>query len=315
MDYFKRLGDWIKNLYKNFYFIIILIVGLGLGFVNNTWLNDKTVGFLAEGILASGVFTTALKTFQFTEIFKEELSKVIISNTFLEILNEKRLEELWTDCSKIISQRRFPEISDDLFKFVRQNYLMVGLEYYYSEIQMTIALSYFDEANNLILSEETTMMKIKAVNKNHIVYKFGSTIDKAFNLKAEDAYRLVEFSVNGEPRPFNPLLVESTDKKKWEVRQEVPLNGALEYTIVRREKRVESMKTNSDFLTFKIGRLTKKWHFNVENSTKFALDYVTFGTMGDFVDDVESLKLHGYDLSKVSNSFILYGQGFSILLK
>ncbi|MFZ6010565.1 MAG: hypothetical protein ACOYXT_09470 [Bacteroidota bacterium] len=309
----KSVLNWIINLYKNYYFLILLIVGLGLVYMNS-FVNNTSLAYVANAILTSGVFTAALKSFQYTEIFKQELGKVISNNEFLENLKEKRLVELWNDCTLVLCERRFPEISHDLFKFVRDNYLTRGLDYYYPEIQLTIELDYFKGNKMFIVSKETSLIKIKSMSKDPITYRFGSMIDKMSDLGIDEHYRLEELYVNNERQLIKPVP-EPVEGNKLKVLVELPLNGETEYKIMKIETRVESLKTNSDFLSFKISRLTRKMHFNVKNRTSLRLDYVPFGTIGEFSDDKEAAKLHGYDISKVSTGFVMIGQGFVLLLK
>jgi hypothetical protein len=310
----KSLANWIINLYKNFYFIIFLIIGLVLVFINSIIIHSPTLENIATAILTSGVFTVALKSFQYTEIFKQELGKVISSNDFLENFKEKRLIQIWNDCTLILCERRFPEISHELFEYVRDNYLTKGLDYYYPDIQLTIELDYYNSNSSIIISRETSVIKIKAMSAEVIKYKFGSIIDKMPDVPDAQCYRLEEFSVDGQSLQLKPEIKEFDDSKLI-VDQEVPLSGKLEYTILKAESRIESLKTNSDILSFKIGRLTRRWRFNVKNNTKLKLEYLPIGTVREFVDDNEALKLHGYNVSKVSNGFVMLGQGFGLLLK
>ena len=315
MKYINLFFDWIKNFYKNFYFIALFLLGVLLVYLNS-FFKDETLELVAKAILTSGVFTTALKSFQFTGIFKEELGKVISSNEFLNNLKEDRLLKVWNSTTEIICERRFPEISDKLFEFVRDNYLTKGLDYYYPDIQLTIELDYYKNDEKYVLSKESSVIKLKAEDKNSISYKFGGTFDKVSGLNVDEHYKLKELSINGKAYAIQPEIIEhDTDKHKYQVYEEIPLSGSLEYKIIKVETRVEALKTNSDFLSYKIGRLTEKMQFNVKNNTKLRLEYVPFGTISEFETDSETKKLHGYDISKRCTEFVMIGQGFVILLK
>ena len=78
----KGIRTWIyKNLFWLLIIFSILILWISSGITNQWWNNilEKT----GIAILSSGVFASVLKSIQFTGIFKDELSKVMLETDFI----------------------------------------------------------------------------------------------------------------------------------------------------------------------------------------------------------------------------------------
>lgn len=87
-------------------------------------------------LLTSGIFTSLLKTIQYLDIIKEELSKIIYDVDYLKTRND--IDNLWKKINRVVFGERFAEISEAIQKDIKRVYLPNNLERYYKNYRFDI---------------------------------------------------------------------------------------------------------------------------------------------------------------------------------
>lgn len=101
MDIKEIWESIISGVKKSFALIVLLLGVIALSysiwgtFVDSRW--KELWGSIGKLSIASGLFTFLVKSFQFSGIFKSELTKIIFEPRFLA--NRKDLSEFWEKVS------------------------------------------------------------------------------------------------------------------------------------------------------------------------------------------------------------------------
>lgn len=170
--YFK---PFYKNIPKGIYKYLPLFL-LGISFLlysisKHNWLSDEinlSLNKAAFAIFSSGVFAVVLKSIQFTGIFKEEISSVMLTPKFVE--NRKDLHVLWGNISKALYRQKFPLISEAIQKRILETYFPTKQEYYFKKFNTTINISEISSDFVIKYTQIDDIIIIPEKGKENITY-------------------------------------------------------------------------------------------------------------------------------------------------
>ena len=226
-----------NTLQKNMFWIVVCSGG-GLLFLGSEYkdLFFGTPATLAgQAILASGAFSVILKSWQYTDVFKEELEKVVYSEKFLSVRNN--LDELWSKVSTAIYKKKFPKLTDHLHGTIMKEYLPIKQEFYYDDYRFSAKIGWFDRDNLMLDSVEQTKVNIIPSSSDEtITYKFANIAVKGDGNK-ETKHELLKLKINDKTYEPEVLIIEDcTDEQGilcTKSHFEVELKGSEVYKVER----------------------------------------------------------------------------------
>jgi len=153
----KEKYEWIKNntfwialsvgffLMTVHYTFMLMVHFFTIDITNGSFvfkllLSDfsKTLGNI---FLSGGIFAAKLKSLQFTNIFKEEIQKVMEDEETLQ--NRVDLSQFWGKVTRALYKSKYPEISAKIESYIASKYLPKEneLSFYYANAHDVIDIS------------------------------------------------------------------------------------------------------------------------------------------------------------------------------
>lgn len=186
------------------------------------------------------------KSYQFNNIFKDELRKVVYSDEHLD--KRADLDDIWEKVSEAICRRKFSNISKKLQKNIKTYYLPINQDFYFKDYNYDIDISYVEGQADFINLKETTESEIISHDKEKQVYEFNSHIPKEKGDDAATKYVLEEVFINGNKidieKDKNASFELEDNKDHIKVKFSYILKGSLTYTIKKVENKTYSIKEN-----------------------------------------------------------------------
>ncbi|GAA4464058.1 hypothetical protein GCM10023093_13670 [Nemorincola caseinilytica] len=268
---------------------IVLIIGFvflvlgNLHWIKSTRINDLVIK-LGELGLGAGIFTFMMKSFQYTNVFKEELIKVISTTQYLA--NRKDLSDYWAKVSRVLFEDKFPDISHRLLEDIRKFYLPTNSIMYYEGTEHTIEILLDNELTGECRLKRK--FKLKAIpehsNCEHF-YTFGISIPAAYIGAATFATKVY---VNGQIK-LETALRQKEDfvAKDGNFGKEfsVELFGEQEYDI-KREEEVSYNIYNDNILFFQSNKILKGLTVNLHYpKDKLTIEFKKCGTLAKYNSD------------------------------
>ncbi|MCB4798695.1 hypothetical protein [Neotamlana laminarinivorans] len=273
----KDTRDWI---YKNLFWILIIVSILILWLsssITNVWWNSilEKAGI---AILSSGVFASVLKSIQFTGIFKDEVSKVMLETDFIK--NRRDLPELWSKISKIIYDRKFKKISKDLEQIILDNYFPTNSKYYYKDYFVTINIEKIDKDFNIFYTQTCTYDVIVAKNEDDITLTLETTITQQDDVESSSIINELEyFKVNGNEQKTKEDP-ETVDDKNFS-RYFMDIKGKGPHKVESKYKRRYSLK-NENYKLFRLNHFTKNMDVAISYPKNVCVSFFNIGLIKKF---------------------------------
>ena len=214
-------------------------------------------------ILSSGVFAAALKSRQFSGLFKEELEKIILGSEFIK--NRKDLPDLWKAISKSIYREKFPHISEELERIVLEHYFPTDHDFYYKDFHVDIQITEITDDFIIKYVQTSRYTVIMSDDKTDSVLIQESEIDQESETQVVN--QLDFFTINGVKQELDED--ESTKSDPTKTKYVIPILGCNRY------------KIHSQY--------TREYSLSGENYKKFTMNYITDGmiVVVDFPEDVK----------------------------
>jgi len=279
--------DKSKEIFIKILPIILLVIGL-LFLVLSIFVLEKDstkstlLKELGSAMLIGGLFSFLLKTIQYYNILKEELSNLIFENKFLLI--RKDLEELWRKISSAMYIDKFPELSDELNEVILLKFFPIK-NYYYNNYILNVEVNWYDRADSILETTEQLIMEIiPSPQANKIPYNY-----EIYGVKRD--YPIVEiekFEVNGE-NLYESISTKEEDFEERGIKHtrhnyQIELKGENKYKILRVIKR--RIPLNIDpYTKYEAKNLIRGAKVKViVNPDDINVKFLSIGTTEDFVN-------------------------------
>jgi hypothetical protein len=285
----------------------------------------KILELLATVLLSGGVFQVLLKSMQYSNVFRSELSEVMaeigivnqkdmLSNVMYEpevLSNRKDLEEIWKKVSKLVYHNNFPEISDLIAGRVLSEYFPKDDNFYYDKFEEEMQISALPDGKHI---EVRSILKfiIKAMDSSQEVnWNYGNEFRKD---PADEVARfeLEELRINRVSKltDFPNAIRDIEDGKKLRLDLSLKLEHSKEYEVRLVEKKVYDPAIDGikDFTSRRfINNLTLNVTYPGESLEVFHSPVGT-GTKG-------TLEQTDNSLSYFYNDLIFPHQGYRLVLR
>lgn len=208
----------------------------------------KSIG---ASLIGSGVFTTIIKSSQYTEVFSNIIGEIIWSNKYIEKREDKK--EIWSRISRLIYKEKFPLISDEIESIITSEYFPTTHQFYIEDYDFIVNIE--NENEHFWKQIETLNVLLKPTNINTpIIYNLVSSIDlpNDENIDDKTAYVIKSVSVNGIDYPLekNPEPIKERNYFKYQVLLKLEKQQQYKITVVR--EKIICKKTNPDKKIFVI---------------------------------------------------------------
>lgn len=262
-------------------------------------------------ILSSGVFAATLKAFQFSGVFREELISIIYNVDHLE--QRKDIEDIWKAVSKIIYQKKFPDISDAIHRTILSTYFPTNINFYYDSIKQDVKYQLVPGKEGFLDQKDFLKINVKAVDKskftiNYAVEQFRSKTDTD-----DTSFALKDLTINrkNETTKYQKLATENTQSEigLLSTKFEIELEGSETYSIIVRSAKRFSIDydSNKEFVSSKF---VAQFDLTVEHPESIEPMFFALGTAKAFSEE-------GSDEATLRRSYkhlIFPQQGYKLLL-
>ena len=263
---YYRLSANLEEFVKKYIIWLLIFVGLSLFIIGqfNVFGLHKGASELLKGlgntILASGIFSAVLKSFQFLGIFEEEIVKILRSPSNIEHVKAEfskllytedglryvEIQPIWRELTRQIYENKFPKISDEISAIIVKQYLPVQHLYYYEDFRTSISVRLIsDDYLDITETSEFIIVPSEPSQKVSHVYKAGATIESD---KSElSFFKLKSLVVDGEEYRDSQILqsTEYSEKDRQMLGYSLDLLGSESYNVKREFKKRYPLKGNS----------------------------------------------------------------------
>jgi hypothetical protein len=268
----------------------------------------ETIGI---AILVGGVFDVVLKSVAYTDIFRDELTKIIYDTPFLA--TRKDIVEVWKKVSRVLYLSRFPQISDQIENRILDTYFPAGVNFHYEGFSQSLDIQFQDPTLKYIVVTETVEFSVKPVGKDEeVVLSYQSLISKIPSCVVTN-YELIGLDINNVDRKedFPPDCEPNDDQGKiYKVMLSIRLRGEEEYKVVMRHEKIYSPDIDNTKV-FSATRFMNSLELFVTYPKELDIKFYPMGTPGDYRD------LPGNSQTVIRKKFddlIFPNQGYRLLM-
>lgn len=312
----KLLKD-LYHEYQKHIFSYSLLLGVFMLLVGYSgWIPSGTIvevlKVVGSVIISSGVFSAIVRSSQFTDIYKDELKKIIYCDEHLK--ERKDIHDLWHKTSRQLYQDKFPELSNKISNALKK-YFPIDQEHYYEDYHYRIDISFAKDNPSFITLTEREEYTIVASGQ-HKEIEYNSYC--SFNTTQKDNdisdYELVSFLVNDKlDMPSEKELVKKVDNKngKITVKHKRVFVGENKYKISKEEVKTYSLDIENT------KSHTANWLFNgykmeVTYPKDLKLEFYEKGTHGYFKKEKRNINGVNFLTAKY-DGLILPKQGVRLI--
>lgn len=295
-----------------------------IGFVDYIKLDQyiKEISKWGSATLLSGVIVGFMTTYaQFRGLFKNELEDVIYKYEFLR--KRRDIAEIWESVSKVLFDSKFPEISNDLLKIIKEKYLPIEHISYCRDSDTMITISWDNKEQKLIRVIQEESFEIITFSDNEFSFSGLFTVDvnPTFSDIEENRFEelnnlidcnivINECKVNDVDYPFSERKYLKDSVLSCNLN--IILRGSECYRVKRRMTKVYNI--NHDYnIGFRAKTVLNNSRVRVFNEIfeDIELTFISRGTLNDF----KELKKRDNYLEYEYKGLILQKQGYIIILK
>lgn len=298
-----------KKIFENLTWILllfslVLIIFSLLNISKNSQINEVLFK-IAYAMLTSGIFTAILKSLQFTGIFKEEITKVMTSKSFLE--NRNDLPILWKDISKSLYNRKFPKIGTLLEDKILENYFPTNSKFYYEDYTVSINITEINDNFEISYTQICDYSVILDNIADSVILEIESKISDDDDPNSSIKNELDYFLVNGVNVEMKEDVSTIKDAKKTLYKHE--LSGAKVFKIKSKYSRKYPLK-NENFKLFRMKYITYGMYVSVKFPENVRVSFFSIGLVKGFSNINEDFTQHICRILR--NDIILPHQGFGL---
>lgn len=251
-----------------------------------------------------GFLTNIAQTFG---IFRKAIEDAFVSNDFLE--KRKDISTIWRNASKILFNKKFPDISDNLLTLIEEHYICKKEHSYYNDFHITTDVKWADEKKETINVEHITTFELVTEKKGRIKLPLSAWMKKSnkpisceltCNINGKDMrlqYKDKEDKNTGETvRTYFLKLKNQEARNKYQV-------------IIHR---YISQVIKDDFdLSFRAAYIVKDMTIRLNLPEDLSAKFICRGTVNDFtcIKDDQTTKEYLY------KGLVLQRQGYTFALQ
>lgn len=257
-------------------------------------------------VLSSGVFSAVLKSLQFTGLFREEISRIMIGTEFIK--NRTDLPELWKEISKILYNKKFPGISEYLENRILNSYFPKNETFYYEDYNVCIKISEINENFEITYEQESEYYVVLDNELDEAELMIESEISDNSDNSLTIVNKLRYFRVDGEDWSLEED--ESTKSNPKKTLYRIVLNkGKKRYKIHSCYDRKYSLK-DENYKLFRMKHITKGMMVLVDYPEDVSVSFFNIGLIKGFDSYGQSIKNRMCKVHK--DDIILPQQGFGM---
>ncbi len=281
---------------------------------------SKTIGTL---LLSGGVFAAILKSFQYINIFKQEIQQVIESKEFLE--NRKDLPEIWAKATSALYKSKYPDISEKIATHIREKFLPNSIPFYYSHSHDIIDISLDEDGYVTIKKTHTYRLKVFSDERIEHTWKMGFTKKDDSDIKTKS--RRIEMTIRDQG---GNLLIKSNNDIEDKVNTHLSigkvhniseglnhrttethnLSGSKEYLIKRVVEFCYDLETDPEGFSSINDRYLDDFTLEVRCSANLEVKFIAVGT-----ENFENIRDESKCFIKKHNGLFFPQQGYRLVIK
>ncbi len=259
--------------------IILLLLSFAV-FIHKDWVKDllRTLGSI---IVASGVFSAIVKSKFFTDIFRDQLRKVVYCDEHLSVRSD--INTIWENVTKQLYQSRFPELTRDISEALL-GYVPTDAKWYYDNFNYEIHISFLDDEKQYIILNEKEEFTIKAMGSQPIHFKTSSTFKHPKTDHERSGYELISLKINESEVDLDKPENKPTIRKRngtISVKHNKELKGTTSYLIEREEEKCYSLIVENN-KSIRANQLIKNFKLMVTFPRELNLKFYAMGTKKEF---------------------------------
>lgn len=239
----------------------------------------------------AGIFSVAVKYFQFLGVFEVEFNKAISSDkfdqklkkqltqiTFSEefLLQQSNLNEIWKKVTLCKYNKQFPELYHKLQKKIDNELFSEGnISYYYKNFQIHYSINTLEDKSNHIKIVERSSFTIVRPSNEKFLWDFGVTHLKTEN-QPETQSKLSFDIKNDDLFKFDKSMIKIRDRSEKLVNHyiEVELSDKKEYHIERCIELVQNLDDDKEF-SFGSERIIDDISIEIEHGPELEIFFST----------------------------------------
>ncbi len=232
---------------------------------------------------SGGVFLVIVKSSQFEELFTEAVRHVIYSKEHLD--ERKDIYNIWVNVSNSLFRHKFPDITSDMFKSLKENYLPVEDEFYFEYLSLDSTYLHTEESNYVKVIN-TVKAEIVADDPDGIPFEFFWDLKIPIDDNNRTSYCLEEITINNktisDPMSSEYLVINRLDDRlKVAFKIQLTETGRTTYEIKRRETLVYNIK-NDSITGYKAIWIYKKFNVRIEYPEDLDAIWISSGVLKDW---------------------------------
>lgn len=269
---------------------------------DNVWngIAIKAADVLVIGVIL-GYFTNIAKMFG---IFKQDLWEIVYIEEHLQKRND--LEQLWNRISKQMFENKFPVIHSEFLQAIKEYFPKDEVSYYNNYDAFT-KVEWYDRERHVIKATDTVSFELVAENKEK---KVTYPLRTWTRVNEGEIYeeRVLEFSVNGQPRQINdPEQFEDLGDKCSE--REFIMEGSEKYEIRYVREKIYSIDTDY-YIGFRAKYLVNGLRVTLSLPDGIEALFTSRGTQHDYENGINP-----DCISKKYKGIVLPRQGYTFALR
>jgi len=299
--------------FKVSYQWILLTIGIGLLFYGYIYKFEKDsvwaliIPKFGE-IVSIGVLLGFLSNHkQITNSYKKEIFDIIYEDKFLK--TRKDIESIWEKVSKIMFKSKFPKISGELLKSIKEIYFPVDQVSYYNDYDAITEINWASDDHKFIIVKDKIYFDLLTDSKDKFIFPLDNwiTID---DLDDDEYYtKLEEYKVNGK----DAIIIKNTitkENNKSHLHVDIELKGCEKYEVTKIITKKYSVE--KDFhIGFRAKYITNRLAVKLIHPKDMDVCFIENGTINDFL----TLISNGTYCEYKYKGLILPRQGYFFILK
>ncbi|OIQ22211.1 MAG: hypothetical protein BM557_02205 [Flavobacterium sp. MedPE-SWcel] len=286
-NFFSKFKPSTIKYISDYRWIYIFICGLFFILLSYSSFCEE-IEFLPKALNTSGitmitatVFTTIVKSKQFTEIFSKQLREIIYCTEHLE--KRKDIRDLWISASKAMYRKNFPELCDKIELNI-EKYIPVDSSKYYENYVYKVDISFDKENKNFIILKERESFDLISRTKDKVDYKSSCLFSKENYEDNITDYKMRSFQVNGtkiDSKKLKLTVDKNHNGNKVFVNHTRNLKGKNKYSIKKEETKIYSLKVENT-KSHICSHIFHNYTLEVTHPKELDVDFYENGTLNNF---------------------------------
>lgn len=299
--------------------LLPLLGVLGYTFAFSELVDKKTTEIIKEAsniLVVGGVIGYLSNLSHFFGIFKNELKDIVYFDEYLG--NRKDINTIWRKVSKSMIEKKFPNISEDLFTIIEEHYIRKNEYSYYSDYRIVMNIEWGDVNKETIIIRDYIIFDLVTEKRGTVDVSFSAwIITSPEQIEGTDYYSKILYSkVDGkdvntkeEPTPHKDNIYTSKHVINIDNSKNSDQGEGRSYRIALSRER--KLRLTTDYhLSFRAKYIVKDMSISLTLPDGLDATFICRGTPKDF----ETLKNDKKSKELTYKGLILQRQGFTFAL-